>query len=228
MIYCHRFCDAHEHEHKDEYQSYAPVDLHADLSVLETTGCFIVAKEHVAPALIHNQSIQCDHCSSRLGSIGSFGLGSCAFHHVLSCLDPQNNLVSLDKCQLIPFSNDYLSSCFRHHEAGRYIVKVAKYNDLIFLLFLLPNQIITGTASINASSGSVRMSYRRRRKALVARVTSADNAVFTEWKRDFSVTTLLVNRSCLEHLATRFEDTIHQFPNLPNSADAFQSLTMSL
>jgi hypothetical protein len=70
ITYCHRFCEAHQHEHKHEYQSYAPLDLHAELIVLETTDCFIIAKEHISSDLIINKIVQCKHCSSSLGSIG--------------------------------------------------------------------------------------------------------------------------------------------------------------
>ena len=51
---------------------------------------------------------------------------------------------------------------------------------------------------------------------------------FTEWKRDFSVTTLLVNQFCLDHLSTAFQREIETFPNVFNNKDLFQSLTISL
>ncbi|CAF2842129.1 unnamed protein product [Rotaria sp. Silwood2] len=64
------------------------------------------------------------------------------------------------------------------------------------------------------------------RKVLFTNVTSSDNQIFTEWKRDFSVTTLLVNRFCLDHLSIAFKQAIENFPNVFNSKESFQSVTI--
>jgi hypothetical protein len=66
------------------------------------------------------------------------------------------------------------------------------------------------------------------RKILFTHITSAENKIFTEWKRDFSVTTLLVNRLCLDHLSTAFKQEMETFPNVSNDKEPFQSLTISL
>jgi len=212
VIYCHRFCEAHqhEHEHQHQHQLHVPLDLHSELIVLETTECFIIAKEYITSNLINNELVQCNHCSSSLGSF-----------------DAQTNLVSFDKSLLLPFSNDYLSSCFHHYEPGRYIVKVPKSNDSIFLVWILPNQILSANASINSSNESTQLDFHRMQKVLFTHVTSSDNKIFTEWKRDFSVTTLLVNQSCLAHLSTAFKQEIEKFPNIFNTKEPFQSLTVS-
>jgi hypothetical protein len=65
------------------------------------------------------------------------------------------------------------------------------------------------------------------RKVLFTHVTSADNKLFTEWKRDFSVNTLLVNQLCLDHLSTAFQRELEKFPNAFNSKETFQSLTIA-
>ncbi len=74
MIYCHRFCEAHQHDDGDQHQHslHVPLDLHSELIVLETTDCFIIAKEYVSSTVINNELIQCHHCSSSLGSLGMF------------------------------------------------------------------------------------------------------------------------------------------------------------
>jgi hypothetical protein len=212
VIYCHRFCEAHQHEHEHPHQHrlHVPLDLHSELIVLETTECFVIAKEYISSDLITNELVQCHHCSSNLGSF-----------------DAQTNLVSFDKCSLLPFSNDYISSCFRQHEPGRYIVKLPKSIDSIFLVWILPNQILAGDASVNSSIQSTQLNFHRMRKLLFTHVTSADNKLFTEWKRDFSVTTLLVNQLCLDHLSTAFQHELEKFPNVYNSNEAFQSLTIA-
>jgi len=64
------------------------------------------------------------------------------------------------------------------------------------------------------------------RKVLFTHITSSDDKIFTEWKRDFSVTTLLVNRLCLDHLSTAFKQEIEKFPNVFNNKESFQSLTI--
>ncbi|CAF2767683.1 unnamed protein product [Rotaria sp. Silwood2] len=186
VMYCHRFCEAHQHEHKHnhQYQLPVPLDLHSELIVLETIECLTIAKEYSSSNLIHNELIQCNHCSSCLGSF-----------------DSQNNLLSFNKCSLLPFSNDYLSTCFRHCEPGRYIIKVPKSNDSIFLVWILPNQILSANAIIDSSKNSTQLDFYRMRKVLFTNVTSSDNQIFTEWKRDFSVTTLLVNRFRLDYLS---------------------------
>ncbi|CAF3326110.1 unnamed protein product [Rotaria socialis] len=211
VIYCHRFCESHQHEHKHEPQQlHVPLDLHAELIVVENIECFIIAKEFSSLDLIHNDLVQCNNCSSHLGSF-----------------DPQNNLVSFNKSSLLPFSNDYLSTCFRHYEPGRYIVKVPKSNDSLFLVWILPNQLLSTDIFIDAPINSVQLDFSRMRKILFAHVTSSDEKMFTEWKRDFSVTTLLVNRFCLEHLSTAFQRAIRKFPNAFNSKETFQSVTIS-
>ncbi|CAF3042955.1 unnamed protein product [Rotaria sp. Silwood2] len=186
VMYCHRFCEAHQHEHKHnhQYQLPVPLDLHSELIVLETIECLTIAKEYSSSNLIHNELIQCNLCSSCLGSF-----------------DSQNNLLSFNKCSLLPFSNDYLSTCFRHCEPGRYIIKVPKSNDSIFLVWILPNQILSANAIIDSSKNSTQLDFYRMRKVLFTNVTSSDNQIFTEWKRDFSVTTLLVNRFRLDYLS---------------------------
>jgi hypothetical protein len=125
---------------------------------------------------------------------------------------------------MLPFSNDYLSSCFLHHEPGRYIVKVPKSADSIFLVWILPNQILAGDASITSST---QLNFHRMRKVLFTHITSPDHKLFTEWKRDFSVTTLLVNQLCLDQLSTTFQGELEKFPNVYNSNEAFQSLTIA-
>jgi len=65
------------------------------------------------------------------------------------------------------------------------------------------------------------------RKVLFTHVTSPDSKIFAEWKRDFSVTTLLVNRLCLDHLSTAFKQAMETFPNMFNNKELFQSLTIS-
>ncbi|CAF2647726.1 unnamed protein product [Rotaria sp. Silwood2] len=211
VMYCHRFCEAHQHEHKHnhQYQLPVPLDLHSELIVLETIECLTIAKEYSSSNLIHNELIQCNHCSSCLGSF-----------------DSQNNLLSFNKCSLLPFSNDYLSTCFRHCEPGRYIIKVPKSNDSIFLVWILPNQILSANAIIDSSKNSTQLDFYRMRKVLFTNVTSSDNQIFTEWKRDFSVTTLLVNRFCLDHLSIAFKQAIENFPNVFNSKESFQSVTI--
>jgi hypothetical protein len=74
VIYCHRFCEAHQHEHQHQHEQHVPLDLHSELIVLETTECFIIAKEYISSDLISNELIQCNHCSSRLGSLGTLDL----------------------------------------------------------------------------------------------------------------------------------------------------------
>jgi hypothetical protein len=66
------------------------------------------------------------------------------------------------------------------------------------------------------------------RKILFTHITSSDNKIFAEWKRDFSVTTLLVNQLCLDHLSATFKEDIEKFPNASNNKEPFQSLTISL
>ena len=119
-------------------------------------------------------------------------------------LDPKTNLVSLNKCSLLPYSTDFLSSCFRHCEPGRYIVKVPKSNEGVFLLWVLPNQIMSGRIDLLSTNPSTELQFHRKRKILLGSVTSPDHPMLAEWKRDFSVVTLLVNRVCLEHLASVF------------------------
>ncbi|CAF1083449.1 unnamed protein product [Rotaria sordida] len=213
VMYCHRFCEAHQHDHKHHHHQYqlpVPLDLHSELIVLETIEYFIIAKEYSSSDLIHNELVQCNHCSSCLGSF-----------------DTQKNLVSFNKCSLLPFSNDYLSTCFRHCEPGRYIIKVPKSNDSMFLVWILPNQILSGNAIIDSSKNSTQLDFYRMRKVLFTHVTSSDNQIFNEWKRDFSVTTLLVNHFCLDHLSIAFKQTIETFPNTFNSKEPFQSVTIS-
>lgn len=65
------------------------------------------------------------------------------------------------------------------------------------------------------------------RKLLFSHVTSSDDKIFAEWKRDFSVTTLLVNRLCLDHLSTAFKQEMEKFPNIINNKEPFQSVTIS-
>lgn len=142
-------------------------------------------------------------------------------------LDLQTNLVSLNKCSLLPFSTDYLASAFHHCESGRYIVKVPKLNESIFLVWILPNQIISGDVISDSSTPSNQLNFHRTRKLLFAHVTSAEHQLFTDWKRDFSVNTLLVNQSCLDHLARAFERELNKFPHAFNSKETFQSLTIS-
>jgi hypothetical protein len=76
VIYCHRFCEAHQHEHEHPHQHrlHVPLDLHSELIVLETTECFVIAKEYISSDLIPNELIQCHHCSSNLGSFGMLSL----------------------------------------------------------------------------------------------------------------------------------------------------------
>jgi hypothetical protein len=78
VIYCHRFCEAHQHDHEHEHQLqqrlHVPLDLHSELIVLETTEYFIIGKEYVPSDLISNELVQCNHCSSRLGSLGMLNL----------------------------------------------------------------------------------------------------------------------------------------------------------
>jgi hypothetical protein len=76
VIYCHRFCEAHqhEHEHQHQHQLHVPLDLHSKLIVLETTEYFIIAKEYISSDLINNELVQCNHCSSHLGSLGMLNL----------------------------------------------------------------------------------------------------------------------------------------------------------
>ncbi|CAF1417819.1 unnamed protein product [Rotaria sp. Silwood1] len=212
VMYCHRFCEAHQHEHKHhhQYQLPVPLDLHSELIILETTECLTIAKEYSSSDLIHDELVQCNHCFSCLGSF-----------------DPQNNLVSFNKCSLLPFANNYLSTCFHHCEPGRYIIKVPKSNDSIFLVWILPNQILSANTMIDSSKNSTQLDFYRMRKVLFTHVTSSDNQIFTEWKRDFSVTTLLVNRLCLDHLAIAFKQAIEKFPNVFNSNESFQSVTIS-
>jgi hypothetical protein len=66
------------------------------------------------------------------------------------------------------------------------------------------------------------------KKVLFTHITSSDNKIFTEWKRDFSVSTLLVNQLCLDHLSTAFQQEIEKFPNISNIKEPFQSLTISV
>lgn len=143
-------------------------------------------------------------------------------------LDSQRDLISFDKYVLFPFSNDYLSSCFRHQEPGRYIVKVPKVNDSVFLVWILPNQLLSAGTSIKSSNGSTQLNFQQKRKVLFSHITSADNKLFADWKRDFSVTTLLISRLCLDHLSAAFKQELENFPNLFNSKETFQSLTISL
>lgn len=226
VIYCHRFCEAHQHEHKHDYHPLRiPLDLHSESIILETLECFIIAKEYSSSDLIHDQSIQCNHCSSYLGSFGIYLLFKYLYSFRL-LLDPQKNLMSFNKCSILPFSNDYLSSCFQHYESGRYIVKVPKYNDSIFLIWILPNQLISSNLSLDLSNKTTQLEFYPMRKILYAHVTSVDNKTFNDWKRDFSVTTILVNRFCLDHLLTAFQQAIEKFPNTFNSNEIFQSLTI--
>ncbi len=76
VIYCHRFCEAHQHEHQheDQHRLHVPLDLHSELIVLETTECFIIGKEYISSDLINNELIQCNHCSSLVGSLGMLNL----------------------------------------------------------------------------------------------------------------------------------------------------------
>ena len=69
VMYCHRFCDAHEHKDEHPYESPTTVDLHSEAVVLETTDCLIIAPEHFSTDLI-----QCQHCSADLGSLGKESL----------------------------------------------------------------------------------------------------------------------------------------------------------
>ncbi len=94
-------------------------------------------------------------------------------------------------------------------------------------MWILPNQILAANALINSSDKSTQLNFHRMRKVLFAHITSSDNKIFTEWKRDFSVTTLLVNQLCFDHLSTAFKQEIEKFPNLFNSKETFQSLTIS-
>jgi hypothetical protein len=73
VVYCHRFCEAHQHDHEHEHphqrRLHVPLDLHSELTVLETTECFVIAKEYISSELItNNELVQCHHCSSNLGS----------------------------------------------------------------------------------------------------------------------------------------------------------------
>ncbi|CAF0816146.1 unnamed protein product [Rotaria sp. Silwood1] len=72
IMYCHRFCEAHQHEHKHhhQYQLPVPLDLHSELIILETIECLTIGKEYSSSDLIHNELVQCSHCSSCLGSFG--------------------------------------------------------------------------------------------------------------------------------------------------------------
>ena len=135
--------------------------------------------------------------------------------------------MSLNKCSLAPFSIDYLASSFRHHEPGRYIVKVPKGSESIYLVWILPNQILSGDATMDSSIPSTQLTFHRTRKLLFAHVTSAEHQLFTEWKRDFSVNTLLVNQSCLDYLTRAFDQELNKFPHAFNSKETFQSLTIS-
>ncbi|UJR09224.1 hypothetical protein I4U23_013471 [Adineta vaga] len=213
VIYCHRFCESHQHEHKhaDTQQLHVPLDLHSEPTVLETVESFIIAKEYISVDLINNELVQCHRCSSQLGSF-----------------DIQKNLISFDKYALLPFSNDYISSCFRHQEPGRYIVKVPKVNDSVFLVWILPNQIISANVSVKSINSSTQLDFQRKRKILFSHITSADDKTFVDWKRDFSVTTLLINRLCLNHLSTTFKQELEKFPNIFNPKETFQSLTISI
>lgn len=77
VIYCHRFCEAHQHEHKHQHQHqlHVPLDLHSELIVLETIECFTIAREYISSDLIlNNELVQCNHCSSHLGSLGMLNL----------------------------------------------------------------------------------------------------------------------------------------------------------
>ena len=141
--------------------------------------------------------------------------------------DTKKNLISLNKCSILPFANNYLSMCFRHYEPGRYIVKVAKSNDSVYLVWILPNELFSANIRIDSMKSSNQFDFYRMRKMLFNHVTSSDNKIFTDWKRDFSVTTLLVNPSCLEHLSKTFKQAIETFPNVFNSNESFQSLTIS-
>ena len=209
VIYCHRFCEAHQHEHPLQERLHQPVDLHSESIVLETTDCFIIGKDYFSSNLLNDQSVQCSHCSVNLGSL------------------TPSNLISLNKCSLLPYATDYLSSMFRHHEPGRYIIKIPKGNDSIYLVWILPNQMLSGDISVDGSIQSSAMNFRRTRKILFTHVTSIEQKLFVEWKRDFSVNTLLVNSSSLEHLSRVFEQELNTFPHAFNSQEMFQSLTIS-
>lgn len=65
------------------------------------------------------------------------------------------------------------------------------------------------------------------RKILFTHITSSNDKILTDWKRDFSVTTLLVNRLCLDYLSTTFQKELEKFPNIFNNKESFQSLTIS-
>lgn len=208
VIYCHRSCNAHQHE--QDIKLPEPIDLQSELIIVESTDCLIMAKKYVSSNLIRNDAIQCVHCSA---SIGSFN---------------KNDLISFDKCSFLPFVNEYLSSCFHNHEPGRYIIKVAKSNDSIYLVWILPNEILAGDASLDDSTSTARLNFRRMRKILFAHVNSIDDKNYSEWKRDFSVTTLLVNRTCLEQLSIAFANELKTFPNSFSSNETFQTLTITV
>ena len=69
VMYCHRFCEAHQHEHPVQERMHKPIDLHSELIILETTDCFIIAREYLSANLINNEFVQCQHCSANLGSL---------------------------------------------------------------------------------------------------------------------------------------------------------------
>ncbi|CAF1101640.1 unnamed protein product [Adineta ricciae] len=213
VIFCHRFCEAHQHEHTHEHkhQLHVPLDLHSESVVLETVESFVIGKEFTSFDLVNNGLVQCHHCSAQLGTF-----------------DSQTDLVSFDKYALYPFSNDYLSACFRHQEPGRYIVKVPKVNDSVFLVWILPNRLLSAGTSIKSNNGSIQLNFQQKRKILFSHITSADDKLFADWKRDFSVTTLLISRLCLNHLSATFKQELEHFPNIFNSKETFQSLTISL
>lgn len=68
VIYCHRFCEAHQHEHPLQERVHKPIDLHSDWIILETTDCFIIAREYLSDNLINNELVQCSNCSANLGT----------------------------------------------------------------------------------------------------------------------------------------------------------------
>lgn len=65
VVFCHRYCTAHQHRPIPEYKPTQGFDPHRERIALETTGNFIVSLEHfLQPAVVC-----CPNCSAQFGSI---------------------------------------------------------------------------------------------------------------------------------------------------------------
>ncbi|CAF1218079.1 unnamed protein product [Didymodactylos carnosus] len=215
VVYCHRFCEAHQHGDEAPVKHKSP-EFNKN-TAMENTEIIILSKDYVL-VNTDNSNVNCQGCGTKIGSY-----------------DSVHDVVSIEKCLLKYFSDYYLLSCFRHYECGRYIIKVKRSNQLIFLLWILPNELLAARCQINKNEDAKDakiLKFNKMRKMMFMKINHDDmnSKLLNDWKHDFSVTTIHVSEQCLHEIGKAFEKEMKMFPHSGSENGqklSFQSLTVA-